>query len=109
MCVYICGANILSNDAMQVEVGKRYAKSKKKQKLASINNDGEGNGGANHGQSSSSCCSGDDSINGGQEMSGGDTSSLNPKGPAILNSEGKMRARRGSATDPQSLYARVIN
>ncbi|GMN37882.1 hypothetical protein TIFTF001_007182 [Ficus carica] len=66
----------------------------------------EGNGGANHGQSSSSCCSGDDSINGGQEMSGGDTSSLSPKGPAVLNSEGKMRARRGSATDPQSLYAR---
>lgn len=91
---------------MQVEVGKRHAKSKKKQKLASIINI-DGNAGVNNGQSSSSCCSGDESINGGQEMSGGDTSSLSPRGPAALYSDGKARARRGSATDPQSLYARV--
>lgn len=37
--------------------------------------------------------------NGSQENSGGTT----------LNSNGKTRASRGSATDPQSLYARVIS
>ncbi|CAJ2675358.1 unnamed protein product [Trifolium pratense] len=51
------------------------------------------NGGSN-GNSSSSNISEDE--NGSQENSGGTT----------LNSNGKTRASRGSATDPQSLYAR---
>ena len=91
---------------MQVKVDKRYLKAKKKPKLEvstnlNIKEEGNTNGGAN-GQSSSSCSSGDDdSING--------SSCLSPKGPSALNSNGKTRARRGSATDPQSLYARVIS
>ncbi|PON90548.1 Basic helix-loop-helix transcription factor [Trema orientale] len=103
-----------------VKVEKKHVKAKKKQKLVSTKlnyikeEEGNTNVGAN-GQSSSSCSSGDDdSINGSQEMSttttttgtGGASSCLSPKGPATLNSEGKTRARRGSATDPQSLYAR---
>ncbi|CAA0807466.1 Transcription factor bHLH84 [Striga hermonthica] len=45
-----------------------------------------------HRQSSSSCCSEDDSVG--------------SKGSGPHNSNGKTRASRGSATDPQSLYAR---
>lgn len=79
---------------MQVQTNKRNMKSKKKQKLASTSNIEEENNAGPNGQSSSSCCSGDES-NASQELSGAVTSS------------GKTRARRGSATDPQSLYARV--
>lgn len=45
----------------------------------------------------------DDSSNGGGSGSG---SAMVPLPPA-LNLNGKTRANRGSATDPQSLYARV--
>ncbi|XP_058068735.1 transcription factor bHLH84-like [Magnolia sinica] len=55
-------------------------------------------------QSSSSCSSEDDS-NASQELNGGGSSS-NSKGSAALNLNGKTRAGRGAATDPQSLYAR---
>jgi hypothetical protein len=41
-----------------------------------------------------------------EENSGGTTSAS--KSTMSLNSNGKTRANRGSATDPQSLYARVI-
>lgn len=37
----------------------------------------------------------------------GVTSSFSPKGTAALNLNGNARATRGSATDPQSIYARV--
>ncbi|KAL0439128.1 UNVERIFIED_CONTAM: Transcription factor [Sesamum latifolium] len=59
-------------------------------------------GGGNR-QSSSSCSSEDDS-NASQELNGGSPSES--KVSASLNSNGKARATRGSATDPQSLYAR---
>lgn len=49
----------------------------------------------NNGQSSSSCSS-DDNLTGSQDLNG----AINP-----IN--GKTRASRGTATDPQSLYARV--
>ncbi|KAL2529570.1 uncharacterized protein Fot_22171 [Forsythia ovata] len=62
----------------------------------------ETNGGEN-GRSYSSYNSEDD-CNGSQELNGGENSES--KGSAILNSNGKARASRGSATDPQSLYAR---
>ncbi|KAK4390434.1 Transcription factor [Sesamum angolense] len=62
----------------------------------------EVNGGGNR-QSSSSCSSEDDS-NASQELNGGSPSES--KVTASLNSNGKARATRGSATDPQSLYAR---
>lgn len=58
-----------------------------------------------HRQSSSSCCSEDES-NASLEMNG-TTSCSSSKGSRGLNSSGKTRASRGSATDPQSLYARV--
>ncbi|KAK4428664.1 Transcription factor [Sesamum alatum] len=60
------------------------------------------NGGGNR-QSSSSCSSEDDS-NASQELNGGSISESQLS--ASLNSNGKARASRGSATDPQSLYAR---
>lgn len=57
-------------------------------------------------RSSSTCCSGDDSgVPQGQN--GGPGSGMQDR--TALSLSGKMRASRGSATDPQSLYARVNN
>ncbi|XP_015892614.3 transcription factor bHLH84 [Ziziphus jujuba] len=93
-----------------VQSDKAKTKSKKSKKLVSTskNIEEESLNGDQNGQSLSSCSSGDDS-NASQDpsRSGGVTSStlsLNESVP--LNSTGKTRARRGSATDPQSLYAR---
>ncbi|KAL9264623.1 Transcription factor RSL2-like protein [Drosera capensis] len=83
--------------------GKRAVKSKKKKNSASSNE--EEHNGVLNGQSSSGYSSEDDS-NASQEPSGRDMSSLSSKGTTALNSNGKTRASRGSATDPQSLYAR---
>ncbi|XP_020091829.1 transcription factor bHLH84-like isoform X2 [Ananas comosus] len=58
-----------------------------------------------HGQSCSSYGSDNDS-NASQEMNGGGSTSSCSKGSSVLNLSGKTRANRGSATDPQSLYAR---
>ncbi|KAL8540450.1 hypothetical protein ACS0TY_001885 [Phlomoides rotata] len=58
-----------------------------------------------HRQSSSSCCSEDDSNASSREVKRV-TSSSSSKGSDALNLSGKTRANRGSATDPQSLYAR---
>ncbi|RWW63867.1 hypothetical protein BHE74_00028933 [Ensete ventricosum] len=57
----------------------------------------------------SSCCySSEDDSNGSQELKGAGATSSSSKGSPPLNpSERKARAGRGSATDPQSLYARV--
>ncbi|KAL9415303.1 hypothetical protein AB3S75_043565 [Citrus x aurantiifolia] len=96
---------------------KRNVKSKKNQKrdASAISNTEEDNDtnnneneniksivGANRLQLSSSCCSEDES-NASQDQIGGEDSS---KGKVALNLSGKTRASRGSATDPQSLYAR---
>ncbi|KZV33201.1 hypothetical protein F511_16235 [Dorcoceras hygrometricum] len=51
-------------------------------------------------RSTSSCSIEDDSVYGSQELYGGFASSSDSKG------NGRGRASRGSATDPQSLYAR---
>ncbi|GMH03101.1 hypothetical protein Nepgr_004940 [Nepenthes gracilis] len=83
-----------------VQNGKRNAKLKANQKLSL-----EGNNGGRNGQSSSSCSSEDDS-NASQELNGGTTSNLSSKGITALRLNGRTRANRGSATDPQSLYAR---
>lgn len=45
--------------------------------------------------------------NASQEELGGILSSSSPKGSPAMNLTGKTRATRGSATDPQSVYARV--
>ena len=85
----------------QAPKGKRNAgKSKKRQKSGSFEDDS--NGRLNR-QSSNSYSSEDESnlsleLNNGRAISS-----------TTLNSSGKTRASRGSATDPQSLYARVTN
>lgn len=80
---------------MQVQRTKRNVPSKR--------NDGEESNGGSDGQSSTSSSSEDD--NGSQETNGGATSES--KASLALNLNGKARASRGTATDPQSLYARV--
>ncbi|CAL8176857.1 unnamed protein product [Prunus armeniaca] len=100
-------------NSMWVQMNKRNIKSKKSLQIITSNNEEDGNAGPNR-QSSSSCCSGDDSNialhshENSQEQSPGSasTSSLSPKEASALNLSGKSRARRGSAIDPQSLYAR---
>ncbi|THG20827.1 transcription factor bHLH85-like [Camellia sinensis] len=92
----------VSKDAQK---GKKNTTSKKNQKLTKNGSDEEetNNGGTN-GQSSS-CYSSEDDSNASHELKGGTNS--DSKGPsAALNSNGKTRASRGAATDPQSLYAR---
>ncbi|EOX98463.1 hypothetical protein QUC31_015160 [Theobroma cacao] len=85
-----------SRSSGDVQKNRQNARSKKNQGSASTtNNDKDGNAGLN-GQSSASCSSDDDS-NASQELNGGQ---------AALNLNGKTRASRGAATDPQSLYAR---
>lgn len=73
--------------------------SKKNQKHDSNREDAEENNAGSDGQSSSSNISEEDN----KENIGGATS----ESKSVLNSNGKTRASRGSATDPQSLYARV--
>ncbi|KAL9330638.1 hypothetical protein ACSQ67_000248 [Phaseolus vulgaris] len=72
--------------------------SKKNQKHDSNREDAEETNAGSDGQSSSSNISEDDN----KENVGGATS----ESKSVLNSNGKTRASRGSATDPQSLYAR---
>ncbi|XP_073046148.1 transcription factor bHLH84-like [Primulina eburnea] len=79
---------------------KRNTRSKKNKKVnIPISNDTEednitNNAAVTNGQSSSSFSSEDDHSNASQDHDG------------ASNSKGKARANRGSATDPQSLYAR---
>ncbi|KAL4361099.1 hypothetical protein GQ457_04G002990 [Hibiscus cannabinus] len=82
---------------VQVQKTRRNASSKKNVSAANVDADGS-NAGLN-GQSWASCSSEDDS-NASPESNSGST------GDAALNLNGKTRASRGAATDPQSLYAR---
>ncbi|KAF8410210.1 hypothetical protein HHK36_002732 [Tetracentron sinense] len=86
-----------------VQKHKKNVQSKKNQKLAPGSIDEEENNGGQNRLSSNSDCSEDDS-NASLELNTGVTSSS--KGSAALNLNEKTRASRGSATDPQSLYAR---
>ena len=79
---------------------QKNVQSRKGRKSTPNGSNEEDNNAGSDGQSSSSCSSEDDS-NASQELNG------ESKGSAALNSNGKTRASRGSATDPQSLYARV--
>ncbi|KAF8404894.1 hypothetical protein HHK36_009789 [Tetracentron sinense] len=85
-----------------VQRDKKNVQSKNQKLVLTSNGEEDSNTGLNR-QSSSSYCSEDDS-NASQELNGGTTSTS--KGSAALNLHGKTRASRGSATDPQSLYAR---
>lgn len=87
---------------MQPRKNKKNVEPKKtrNQKAKCLSHDGEEvNEGADKQSCSSSSIEGDCSSNpdGGQGQV-----------PTALNSDGKTRATRGAATDPQSLYARVI-
>ena len=88
---------------MQVQKSKKNVQSKKNRKARPNGNHEEESNAGPDGQSSSSYSSEDD--NASQETNGGATSESQT--PAALNLSGKTRASRGSATDPQSLYARV--
>lgn len=75
----------------------------KKPKSDSISNSEEGRSPDLHG-----CCSEDDDSNASQELNGGGSSSLSLEDSTYLKLKGKKStASRGSATDPQSVYARV--
>jgi hypothetical protein len=71
---------------MQVRKNTRIQQS---MKLASTSNNEDDSNADLNGQSSSGCSSEDDSINASQKLNG------------------KTKSRRGSATGPQSIYARV--
>lgn len=93
---------------MQAQKSKKNVESSKKSQLKVAINDKEEENNDNNtgvdGHSTSSYSSEDD--NSSQETNGGtisDTKSL-----TAVNLNGKARASRGSATDPQSLYARVL-
>lgn len=102
--------NLVSSDAPRkrsripyVKKGKRVVNSKKKQKLTGSCEE-EHDGMLN--RQSSSCYNSEDDLTTLQELEDGDVSSLTSKGTPAPNPNGKTRASRGSATDPQSLYAR---
>ncbi|PKI45930.1 transcription factor bHLH85-like [Punica granatum] len=93
--------------ASRSDKGKKNVLPKKKQRLAKPNGD-EGEEGnvivRQQGQSSSTCSSEEDSVS--QELNNGE-SAQNSNETSALNSDGKTtRASKGTATDPQSLYAR---
>ncbi|KAF5183206.1 Transcription factor protein [Thalictrum thalictroides] len=91
-------------DAQDVPRNKKSAQPKKKQKLTSCNKGEEESSNCGFNGVCSSSYSSEDDSNASQELNGGATSSS--KKSAALNLNGKARAGRGSATDPQSLYAR---
>ncbi|XP_055819225.1 transcription factor bHLH84-like [Solanum dulcamara] len=85
---------------------KRSVKPKKNMKSSVADDEETRNNNNNnvlHRQSSFSCCSEDESNVSSYDLYGL-ASSDNSKGVSVPN--GKSRANRGSATDPQSLYAR---
>ncbi|CAK7347441.1 unnamed protein product [Dovyalis caffra] len=80
-----------------VQKSKKNVQSKKNQRSPpNISNDEEESNAGPDGQSSSSCSSEDDNA----------SLDSDSKVSEVLNSNGKTRAIRGAATDPQSLYAR---
>ncbi|GMY17355.1 transcription factor bHLH84-like [Fagus crenata] len=87
-----------------VQKSKKNVQSKKNQKPSpNGNHEEESINVGPDGQSSTSYSSEED--NASQETNGGGETS-DPQLPSALNLNGKTRASRGSATDPQSLYAR---
>ncbi|KAI3903268.1 hypothetical protein MKW98_031922 [Papaver atlanticum] len=86
-----------------VPKNKKNAHAKKNQKGSKEEEEDEADAGLN--KHSSSCSGSEDESNAPQEPNGGSVSKTSKKSGA-LNLSGKTRASRGSATDPQSLYAR---
>ncbi|CAA2961280.1 transcription factor bHLH85-like [Olea europaea subsp. europaea] len=90
-------------DASRNEPRINGQKKKNKNVNKNCNDELEVTDGGENGRSTSSC-SPEDDCNGSQELNGVENSES--KGSATVNSNSKARASRGSATDPQSLYAR---
>lgn len=93
----------LVSNCAQVQKSEKNEQSKKKQKLSNSSHEEESNAGRD-GQSSTSYMNSEDDAS--QETNAGATTDSEASAPLNL-SGGKTRASRGSATDPQSLYARV--
>lgn len=90
----------------QVQKNKRNVKAKKKQRHTKTSCINKEQNGVLQKQSSSSCSSENDST-ASHELNGVASNSSESKEARTINSNGQPRAVRGSATDPQSLYARV--
>ncbi|OMO70758.1 hypothetical protein COLO4_28517 [Corchorus olitorius] len=90
--------NSSDNSKKRPRLPKNAPRKKSRKMNANGNEAGESNIGSD-GQSSSSCSSEDEIVS--QDNNGSDS-----KPSPALNLNGKTRATRGSATDPQSLYAR---
>ncbi|MCL7051007.1 hypothetical protein MKW94_011519 [Papaver nudicaule] len=92
-----CNVTLIGNRKKRTRVpkdnqkNKRNVRSKKSKKQSPSSNDEEER------QTTSSSCSSEEDSNSSQEE---------PKESSVINMNGKARASRGSATDPQSLYAR---
>ncbi|GMJ15320.1 hypothetical protein HRI_005201100 [Hibiscus trionum] len=90
-----------SKDPSKVDKNVHYSKKKRRNNVNG--NEGECEMVTDRGHSSSTTCSSEDD-NVSQDTNGvGNSGSI---GSQALNLNGKKRASRGSATDPQSLYAR---
>ncbi|OIW06887.1 hypothetical protein TanjilG_19536 [Lupinus angustifolius] len=94
-----------SRRSTEVRKNKKSVKPKKKLKSASMSNTEEDTSSGFQGLSLSNYCSEDDS-NASKEKNEEGSSSLSSKVSKDLKSNGKPRCSRGSATDPQSIYAR---
>ncbi|CAL0300376.1 unnamed protein product [Lupinus luteus] len=93
-----------SKRLVEARKNKRNVKPRKKQKSGSISNTEEDTYAGIQGLNLSNYCSEDDS-NASQEINGEGSSCLSLS-PKDLKSNSKSRCSRGSATDPQSIYAR---
>ncbi|XVE70185.1 hypothetical protein DITRI_Ditri10aG0052200 [Diplodiscus trichospermus] len=87
----------VSKDARKVHKNVQHSK-----KNSKINSNGNEIG--SDGQSSSTCSSEADNVS--QDTNGNGVATSDSKPSHALNVNGKTRASRGTATDPQSLYAR---
>ncbi|XAR72960.1 hypothetical protein NMG60_11019777 [Bertholletia excelsa] len=85
---------------------KRNVKGRRIQKLVVSAREVDEEGNARLHRDGSGSFSSEDESNASQELNEGAISSSSSKEAAVFNSNGKKRASRGSATDPQSLYAR---
>ncbi|XP_062107069.1 transcription factor RSL2-like [Humulus lupulus] len=98
-----------SSPAEQEPKSKRNVRSRKSKKQLALMSDNEedgNNAGTDKGHSNSSLSEEQHSNDSLDEELGERALSLSPKEPTALNLSGKARASRGSATDPQSVYAR---
>ncbi|MED6123077.1 hypothetical protein PIB30_045952 [Stylosanthes scabra] len=95
-----------SRSSTEVLKNKKNVKTTKKPKSASSNNIKEDRCLGQEENLSSSCSEDELNTNTCHKLNGGESSSLSQKYSTALQLNGKSRTSRGSATDPQSIYAR---